>query len=367
MRARLNIAIGSIVFASAAVCAAAPAAAQLRPLVDPPASAEAAKGGVEVFLLNEGSAPQPATGPATLDVVAQDGARLRLIAAPDGEGPVAPGAFARVHYRLAAVAAVSPPASAAATAIATVAPPVASSVADEQPSTTSRGTASAFLDRLHPYAPIYGVVGGGDAGAKLQLSFDFRLLGRDDGPRLDFAYSQAIFWAIDRSSGPIRASDYSPELFVDVPVGANTVVGGGYRHDSNGGGVINSIDVNRVFVRATRAFDLGHGWRVDLTPMAWFYFGNQGLAPDLERYWGYTSVGVSLGQRDGIKLAVTARGNPGTGKGSAEAFLSYPLARISGRLPHIYLFGQAYTGYGETLIDYNKRATHVRAGIAFTR
>jgi outer membrane phospholipase A len=247
-------------------------------------------------------------------------------------------------------------------AVAAVAPS-----ATEQPSRTSRGTTSAFLDRLHPYAPTYGVIGAGDAGAKLQLSFDFRLFGRDDGPRLDFAYTQTMFWAIDRPSGPVRAIDYSPELFVDVPVGAHGVIGGGYRHDSNGGGVTNSIDVNRVFVRAARAFDLGHGWRLDVTPMAWFYFGNQGIAPDLDRYWGHTSLGVSLGQRDGLKLAVTARGNPGTGKGSAEAFLSYPLVRISDTLPRIYLFGQAYAGYGEALIDYNKRATHVRAGIAFTR
>ena len=237
----------------------------------------------------------------------------------------------------------------------------------ERSSESSRGAASAFLDRLHPYAPIYGVVGGGDAGAKLQVSFAFRVAGRDDGPRLDFAYTQTIFWAIGRPSGPVRTTDYSPELFVDVPIGAMTVVGGGYRHDSNGGGVTNSVDVNRVFVRATRAFDLGHGWHVGVTPMAWLYFGNQGVAPDLARYWGYTSLGVSLGQQDGIKLAVTARGNPATGKGSAEALLSYPLARISDALPHLYLFGEAYSGYGEALIDYNKRATHVRAGIAFTR
>ncbi len=339
------------------LCGATPAAAQLRPLVDPPASADAAKQGVEVFLLNEGSVAQPAQGPAELEVVARDGTHLRLVAAPDGEGAVAPGAFARVRYRLA-------------TAAPTPAPVVAAAGAPsgtEQPSRTSRGTASGFLDRLHPFAPTYGVIGGGDAGAKLQVSFDFRVLGRDDGPRLDFAYTQTMFWAIDRPSGPIRAIGYSPELFVDVPVGTHGVIGGGYRHDSNGGGVTNSIDVNRVFVRAARAFDLGDGWRLDLTPMAWFYFGNQGIAPDLDRYWGYTSLGVSLGQRDGLKLAVTARGNPGTGKGSAEAFLSYPLARISDTLPHIYLFGQAYTGYGEALIDYNKRATHVRAGIAFTR
>jgi hypothetical protein len=357
MRALFTFVIGSAGAAGATFFIAAPAAAQLRPLLDPPASADAAKQGVEVFLLNEGSAAQPAQGPTELEVVARDGTHLRLVAAPDGEGAVAPGAFVRVRYRLAAAAPMPAPVVAAAVP----------GSATEQPSRTSRGTASAFLDRLHPYAPTYGVFGAGDAGAKLQLSFDFRMLGRDDGPRLDFAYTQTIFWAIDRPSGPIRAAGYSPELFVDVPVGANGVIGGGYRHDSNGGGVTNSIDVNRVFVRAARAFDLGHGWRVDLTPMAWFYFGNQGIAPDLDRYWGYTSLGVSLGQRDGLKLSVTARGNPGTGRASAEAFLSYPLVRISDTLPRIYLFGQAYTGYGEALIDYNKRATHVRAGIAFTR
>ena len=73
------------------VCAATPAAAQLRPLLDPPASADTAKDGVDVFLLNEGSASQPAQGPAEMDVVAKDGTRLRLVAAPDGEAPVAPG------------------------------------------------------------------------------------------------------------------------------------------------------------------------------------------------------------------------------------------------------------------------------------
>ena len=34
-----------------------PAAAQLRPLVEPPASAEAAKAGVDVYLVNDGTEP----------------------------------------------------------------------------------------------------------------------------------------------------------------------------------------------------------------------------------------------------------------------------------------------------------------------
>lgn len=356
--------LSSIALAATLGCVATPAAAQLRPMFDPPASAAAAKDGVEVFLLNTGSTSQPAQGPAELEVTARNGEQLRLIAAPDGEGTVAPGAFIRLTYHLAAAASPSRDITAGTLAPASV---VANVPHSEQPSRTSRGTTSGFFDRLHPYAPTYGVIGGGDAGAKLQFSFDFRLLGHDDGPHLDFAYTQTIFWALDRPSGPISGTGYSPELFVDVPLAGNAVIGGGYRHDSNGGGVTNSVDVNRVFVRAAKAFDLGDGWRVDLTPMAWFYFGYQGIAPDIDRYWGYTSLGVSLGQKNGIKFAVTGRGNPGTGKGSAEAFLSYPLARISDSLPHLYLFGQAYTGYGERLIDYNRRDTHFRAGIAFTR
>lgn len=341
---------------------ATPAAAQLRPLLDPPASAEAARAGVEVFLLNESAAAQPARGPDEIETIARDGTKLRLIAAPDEPQSVAAGGFARVHYRLAAsypvalTAATPPPAA-----------PSAAPATQESAALGSNGRSSAFLDRFQPYAPIYGVLGAKSSGAKLQVSFDARLLGKEDGARLDFAYTQTIFWALNRPSGPIRTEIFSPQVFIDIPVGPALKIGGGYAHDSNGGGPANSIDVNRFFLRASKTFDLGRTWKATVTPQAWGYFGYHGLATDIDRYWGYTSLGLALEQRDGWKAAVTARGNPGTGKGSAEAFLSYPLASIDDRLPHLYLFGQFFTGYGESLIDYARRSNHARFGIAFTR
>jgi phospholipase A1 len=353
----------SVLVAGAALLCASPAAAQLRPLLDPPASADAARAGVEVFLLNEGPAAEPAQGPAEIETVARDGTKLRLVALPAAAPAVAAGGFARVRYRLAdapQVAVAAPPPR----AMPAGAPAAASG---ESVVMTSRGGSGVFLDRLHPYAPIYGVFGAGNSGAKLQVSFDFRLLGRDDGPRLDVAYTHTMYWAVDRPSSPVRAQGYSPEVFVDVPVSPSLLIGGGYRQDSNGGGATNSIDVNRLYLRAHKTFDLGNRWRLALAPMVWGFFGNQGLAPDLDRYWGYTSLGVTLGQRDGWKLAVTGRGNPGTGKGSAEAFLSYPLVRIDDRLPHLYLFSQLFTGYGETLVEYNRNVSHARFGVALTR
>lgn len=66
-------------------------------------------------------------------------------------------------------------------------------------------------------------------------------------------------------------------------------------------------------------------------------------------------------------VAITGRGNPATGKGSAEGFVSYPLVRIDDRLPHLYLFSQLFTGYGEALVDYNRNGSHARFGVALTR
>ncbi|MES2054585.1 MAG: phospholipase A [Pseudomonadota bacterium] len=346
---------------------ATPAAAQLRPLVEPPATADAARDGVEVFLLNEGNIALPAAGPDTIETAAKDGARLRLVAAPDGQAMVPPGGFARMHYRLAAVqmAARTP----TQLVIANDAPPIQATAPSKPPveelSRSSNGTATALAGRISPYEPTYGVYGPGAAGAKMQFSAAIRLLGDTDGLRLKGAYTQTMFWALDRPSGPIRPTTYSPELFAELPIGRSAIIAAGYRHDSNGEAGGQSIDVNRIFIRATRTFDLGKDWRFELTPQAWFYASRVGRGTDLDRYWGYTSLSASIAQADGLKIAGTVRGNPGTGKGSGELFISYPLTRVGP--VGLYFFGQAFTGYGEALSRFDSSDSHARIGIAFTR
>ena len=357
------------------VAVAQPAVAQLRPLVEPPASAQSARGGVDVFLLNEGAAPAPAQGPAEIETIARDGSRLRLVAAPDGEGPVAPGTFARVHYRLAAAAPATALVASVPAQDQTAALAQAAKMLDDHRAaphaetvvTTSAGTSGAFVDRFHAYAPIYGAFGLADAGGKLQFSFAFRGIGHDDGPHLDFAYTQTMFWALGEPSAPFRSTTYSPELYLDVPIDPTTTAAIGVRHDSNGGGPATSIDINRAYLRLNKTVALGDGWRLDLTPQAWLFIRNRGIADSIGRYWGYSAITAAIGRADGIKLALTARGNPATGKGAAEAFLSYPVAAFGDGWPHIYLFGQAWSGYGEAIDDYNRRTTRARLGIAFTR
>ncbi|MBO9622065.1 MAG: phospholipase A [Sphingomonas sp.] len=348
-------------FLTLAFVIATPADAQVRAVPEQPASEKEALRGVEVFLVNEGEAPVADAGPRQIEVTAADGTRLLLERTPGPTRTIAPGGFAKARYVPVGVAQVAVPPSEE--------HPAAKIPAEEAVVQSSTGASSAFIDRFEPHEPIYGVFGAGEAGAKLQMSFAFRPFAEDAPLKLGnlrFAYTQTMFWAIDRPSGPFRATTYSPEVYADIPFDENTRVALGWRHDSNGRDGLDSIDVNRIFARAEKSFDLGGDWRLDLAPQAWFYVGRTSTAPDVKDYFGYTGLTAAIQQKDGIKLSITGRGNFETRRGAAELFVSYPLAPIGGGMG-FYVFGQAFTGHGEALDDYRLDTTRARIGIALTR
>jgi len=360
--------------AAVAAFAASPAFADPRPVVDPPASRDAAAGGVTVFVFNDDDSDATFAAPDRLESRAQDGTLLVLV--PDGvtSSAVAAHGFVKLRYRLAddgGVASAPAPTLAPATASAQGlmaangdAPPAPG----EQSDISGHGSSSGFFDRIHAYEPIYGVWGANDAGVKLQFSFAAQPFGGDGAlSHLRFAYTQQVYWLVNDLSGPVRSLTYSPELFFDVPVTPTVRIATGYRHDSNGGDVANSVDINRFYIKANKRFDLGHDWQLNVTPQVWYDFFKHGIAPDIYDYWGYAALGVSIEQKNGIKFALNARGNPATGRGGSEFFLSYPVKRLGLGDAGFYLFGQAFTGYGEQLIDYNRAQTRARIGIAFTR
>jgi phospholipase A1 len=356
------------------VLTAAPALAQVRAVPTQPASEREALRGVEVILLNEGAAPVPAEGPRQIEVTAADGTRMTLERLPAPAATIQPGGFAKARYVPVAYAArPAPP-------VAGELPPGvgnaypadvrAAAAADPDGETEVRrsaGTSSGFLTRFAPHEPVYGVFGAGDSGAKLQFSFAFQPF-RDESALsgFKFAYTQTMFWRLDQPSGPFAHTTYSPEVFYEKAVDDTAAFGIGWRHDSNGEGTGTSIDSNRIFARFTKAFDLGDGWRAEVTPQAWVYVGKQGVAPDLDRYWGNAAIGFTLVKPDSVKLSLNVRGNPDSGRGAAELFASYPLADLGGGFG-IYLFGQGFTGHGEALDDYRRRDTHARIGISLTR
>ncbi len=349
---RLPILIASLLVAT-------PAAAQLRTVPVQPADEAATLRGVDVYLINEGTDTQPAEAPRQIEVTAADGTRLILERVPAPDRTIPPGGFVRLRYVPVAHAGTAVPPAAAWQ-------PAPAASEGETVVASSTGSSATFLDRFALHEPNYAAWGPDETGIKLQFSFAFKpFAGESPLRHLRFAYTQSMYWAIAAPSGPIRSTDYSPELYFEIPAGDTTQLAFGYRHDSNGRDK-GSKDVNRIFARVEQRIDIGEGWRLDLAPMAWFYFADQGTAQDIEAYRGYTSLTAAISQVDGVKLALTGRGNFDTGKGAVEAFLSWPLSRIDSRLGG-YAFVQGFTGYGEWIDSYDVNDTQVRFGIAFTR
>ena len=66
-------------------------------------------------------------------------------------------------------------------------------------------------------------------------------------------------------------------------------------------------------------------------------------------------------------LGSTVRGGIVSGKGNVSVDASYPLSALSFSNLDLYFYTQLYHGYGEDLLDYDKKDTRFRLGFAFVR
>lgn len=257
---------------------------------------------------------------------------------------------------------------------------------DDQPSPAvaslpaNRSAINPFLDNFGAYQPVYAVYGPGtNSEARLQISFKYRLfnLSEDETPGagregLHFAYTQRMFWDLGAESSPFRNIDFQPELFYLAP--SKTLANGvtasaqtGISHESNGRDGAASRSLNSIYIAPMAAISLGRGYRLSVAPRFAVLVGDLSDNPDIRRYRGNSSLLAELGKDDGLRLSTVTRLNFGTGKGAFSAGLSYPLPRIHADLPSLYLFGQSFIGYGENLLDYDRRVTRFRLGVALVR
>ncbi|MFS0735799.1 phospholipase A [Sphingomonas sp. 1P06PA] len=240
---------------------------------------------------------------------------------------------------------------------------------------------NAFLGNLSAYEPIYAVYGPGtNSDARLQISFKYQLFGDPGavGPGapalngLHFAFTQRLFWNLGADSSPFRNVDYMPEIFYLVParpVGQGRLLLGGQigaRHESNGRDGLESRSLNTVYIQPTATVPVGD-YKLTVGPRLWAYVGDTSDNPDIRRYRGNTGLFAEFGQDDGLRFSATGRMNLGNGKGAIDTQLSYPLDRIVASNLNLYVFGQAFAGYGENLLDYDRVQRRVRIGIGIVR
>jgi phospholipase A1 len=220
-----------------------------------------------------------------------------------------------------------------------------------------------------PYQPLFDAFaedGEFDSvEAKFQLSFKARLWAseeRDAG--VWFAYTQQNQWQVYNTdiSSPFRETNYMPEVLVNFRPGVElgdwqlNLVNVGFNHQSNGRADPISRSWDRIFVEA--GIERGD---LALLAKAWTRVrlgDDEDDNPDITDYLGYGEL-TGIWKPGGHSFTASLRGNPATGKGAGQ--LTWMSPALWGPMK---AYVQVFSGYGESMIDYDWNQTTFGVGVA---
>lgn len=197
-----------------------------------------------------------------------------------------------------------------------------------------------------------------------QLSFKMKAMETIAGSPVDlwFGYTQQSFWqAYNRSaSSPFRETNYQPEVMAVAPIGKR--LGGfdfryaslGLVHQSNGQTANLSRSWNRVYGEVG-----GEYGKVAVTARIWKRLDNDRSDNDnidIADFMGHGDLRVSY-RDNGTEYSVLARRNFHTKHGAVQLGWAAPIrSNLKGYL-------QFFSGYGQSLIDYNYAQVSLGAGV----
>ncbi|MFO7609497.1 MAG: phospholipase A [Candidatus Krumholzibacteriia bacterium] len=211
---------------------------------------------------------------------------------------------------------------------------------------------------------------GAESEAIFQLSAKHDLF----GSRFYFAYTQISFWqAYDTGgSSPFRDTNYNPEIFYRHPesrVGAALLgFDAGAEHESNGQRLPLSRSWNLLYVapyyhgeRWLVYFKLRYRIPEDDKTSPDDPLGDDN--PDITDYLGYSDLHLYYALPRGHLLHFLMRGYLGTSRGNVSLSYSFP---FPGDMD-AYLVARFFSGYGESLLDYDKSINRIGVGVMFDR
>jgi phospholipase A1 len=223
-----------------------------------------------------------------------------------------------------------------------------------------------------PVTPTRGQapeVGYDHIESKFQLSFKMKAAEGLFSHRVDlwFGYTQQSHWQVYNGaiSRPFRETDHEPEIMVVAPVRWDAgpldlrFLNLGLVHQSNGRSNPESRSWNRAYLQA--GFERG---RLALLVRPWYRFPERRDVDDNEDIQNFVGRGDLLAIYGGrthtlamlVRNSLTIRNN----RGSIQVDWSFPVAsRLRGYL-------QGFSGYGESLVDYNHRQTTFGLGLMLT-
>lgn len=185
--------------------------------------------------------------------------------------------------------------------------------------------------------------------------------------KIGFAYSQRNWWQTTEDSSPFRETNYLPEVYVQVPYNnPNSSLKGtqfGFLHESNGQGneAGRSRSWNRLYLEGYFQYKDAY-----IVPRVWYRIyenRNHDDNHDIQNYLGYGDLSLFIPYNQHlVKILVRNNLNFNHNHGAFQIDWTYPLGDTG-------LFGyvQYFNGYGESLIDYNKKTNRIGFGIALSR
>jgi phospholipase A1/A2 len=234
-----------------------------------------------------------------------------------------------------------------------------------------------FANHMSFYEPIYFILGTYPA-AEFQVSLKYKLvdLKGDGNPltHLYFGYTQTSFWELFTKDPAFYDTSYKPSGFFYYPdVFQNDFfqldLQAGGEHESNGRGGTLERSMNTVYLQPTATVDLPYDLQFSLQPRAWFYMYVGDNNPDMDQYHGYADLRTALtwldpnsGERIQFSNKVTI------GDEGSHAGLLFDLRFNLAGLPVLRKFNPAiqvqyFTGYGQTMLQYNQVSHGFRAGL----
>ncbi len=209
-----------------------------------------------------------------------------------------------------------------------------------------------------------------DTEAQFQLSIKFplavNLLNTFD---IYAAYTNRSFWQVYNSdiSAPFRETNHEPEGWIQFnPMWkffgfTNTATMFGFVHQSNGRGGALSRSWNRVYANF-----LAERGNFALSFKPWFRLSEDDEDddnPDITDYLGHYELRAAYKWKDHV-FSLMSRNNLESGfkNGAVELGWSFPLWNY----PYLKGYVQYFTGYGESLIDYDQYVNRIGIGLALT-
>ncbi len=190
-----------------------------------------------------------------------------------------------------------------------------------------------------------------------------------------FGYSQQSYWQLftPQISRPFRSTDHEPEIVYVYPTDAQ--LPGGWRlrysgvglvHQSNGQSLPLSRSWNRVYLMG--GMELGHRWRVQ--GRVWQRLPEKRANddnPDISDYVGRAELAAFWNPNPDNTLGLTLRHTlRSEARGSVRVEWLRAIGNGNGSRPSsgLRFHTQLFSGYGDSLLDYNRRRKLLSVGLS---